>query len=75
MECINAAMVINHSAVAHVSEILQKTGGKLCRISLINPSGADLLGFGEHCFADCLTAIYLVGKELLYLEVQFDVAV
>lgn len=74
MECINAELVINHSAVAHVSEILRKTGGKLCRISLMNPSGADLLGFDEHCFADCLTAIYLVGKKLLYLEVRFEVA-
>lgn len=73
MECINANLVINHSAVAHVSEILLKTGGKLCKISLVNPNGMDLLGLGEHCFADSLTAVYLVGEELLYLEVRFDV--
>ena len=33
----------------------------------------DLLVLGEHCFADCLTAVYLVGEEILYLEVRFDV--
>ena len=73
MECINENLVINHSIVAHVSEFLQKTGGKLYKISLVNPTGMDLLGLGEHCFIDSLKAIYLVGEEFLYLEVRFDV--
>ena len=72
MESINANLVINHSAVANVSEVFRGTGGKLYKISLINPSG-DLLGFGGNCFVDSLTGVYMTAKELIYVNVAFEV--
>lgn len=75
MDCINPQAVLNHSAVANVSEIIKMKGGKITNISLINPSGCDLLAFGEHCFADSLTGIFLIGKELLYIDVEFKLTV
>ena len=75
MDCINPQAVLNHSAVENVSEIIKKKGGKISNISLINPSGCDLLAFGEHCFADSLTGIFLIGENLLYVDVEFKIIV
>lgn len=74
MESIHSSLaVLNHSAVENVSEVFRETGGKFYKISLINPSGMDLMGFGEHCFAESLTGVYMAGEKLIYVNVAFEV--
>lgn len=75
MDCINPLAVLNHSAVANVSEIIKRKGGKITKISLINPSGCDLLAFGEHCFADLLSGIFVIGDEFIYIDVEFKITI
>lgn len=75
MDCINPQAVLNHSAVANVSEIIKKHKGKITKISLVNPSGCDLLAFGESCFADSLTGIFLIGDEFIYVDVEFKITI